>query len=284
MKKILFLLMLSLSLILVGCSSGSDSEESNNTITIGYNNFAETIAEVNVWKLILEKEGYDVELKQTEKGPLFTALAGGEVDVNVEVWLPHTDKDYVEEYEEDIVQHDAWYEDTTMGIAVPEYVDIDSIDELNEYTEELDEQIIGIEPGASIMKTTENALEEYKLDLDLVESSDAAMSAELEDYYQNEEPVAVTLWEPHWVFAENDMKFLEDPKNVYGDPDKMYWYSRQGFEEDFPEVTKWFNQWEMSHDELSDLMNVLKDYDRDPEEGAQEWLDDNQELVEEWTK
>ncbi|HLR54492.1 MAG TPA: glycine betaine ABC transporter substrate-binding protein [Pseudogracilibacillus sp.] len=282
MKKILFLLMLSLSLILVGCSSGSDSEESNNTITIGYNNFAETIAEVNVWKLILEKEGYDVELKQTEKGPLFTALAGGEVDVNVEVWLPHTDKDYVEEYEEDIVQHDAWYEDTTMGIAVPEYVDIDSIDELNEYTEELDEQIIGIEPGASIMKTTENALEEYKLDLDLVESSDAAMSAELEDYYQNEEPVAVTLWEPHWIFAENDMKFLEDPKNVYGEPDKMYWYSRQGFEEDFPEVTKWFDQWEMSHDELSDLMNVLKDYDRDPEKGAQEWLDDNQDLVEEW--
>lgn len=283
-EKNVFLLMLSISFILIGCTSEANSEDTNKTITIGYNNFAETVAEVNVWKLILEEQGYEVELKQTEKGPLFTALAGGEVDVNVEVWLPHTDKDYVDEYEDEIVQHDAWYEDTTMGLAVPEYVDIDSIEELNNRKEELNGEIIGIEPGASIMKTTDSALEEYNLDYNLIESSDAAMSTELGEYYEKEEPVVVTLWEPHWVFAENDMKFLDDPKNVYGEPDKMYWYSREGFEEDFPEVTKWFDQWEMSHEELSDLMNVLEEYDREPEEGAQKWLDDNQDLVEEWIK
>src|SRR5699024_5442615 len=87
-------------------------------------------------------------------------------------------RDELNEYTEELEKQDDSYEDTTMRITVPEYVEIESIDEINEYTEELDEQIIGIEPGASIMKTTENALEKYKLDLDLVESPDAAMSAE----------------------------------------------------------------------------------------------------------
>jgi len=68
------------------------------------------------------------------------------------VWLPSTDKSYVEDK---IVQHEAWYEDTTIGLAVPEYVDIDSIANLNDHKEKFNGQIVGIDPGASIMKATE---------------------------------------------------------------------------------------------------------------------------------
>jgi len=136
MKKELIRIAFTLSLIVMiaGCSSSTNSSsDDKGTITIGYNNFSETIAVVNVWKQILEDQGYDVDLTQTEKGPLFAALSQGDVDINAEVWLPSTDKSYVDKYKDKIVQHEAWYEDTTIGLAVPEYVDIDSIADLNDH-------------------------------------------------------------------------------------------------------------------------------------------------------
>ncbi|MEN1967870.1 glycine betaine ABC transporter substrate-binding protein [Lentibacillus sp. N15] len=287
LKRVLWIaFILTFSVFITGCSSSTKDKEAADkaTIKIGYNNFSETIAEVNIWKLILEDQGYQVELIQTEKGPLFTSLAEGDLDVNVEVWLPHTDKPYVDKYHDSIVQHKSWYEDTTLGLAVPKYVDIDSIEELNEHKEAFHNQIIGIEPGSSIMGLTEEVIDEYDLDFKLVESSDAAMSAELKKSYEAEDPIVTTLWQPHWAFARWDLKFLDDPKNVYGDPDKMYWFSREGFEEDYPEVTKWFDQWNMTHEQLSDLMNVMEEYDKNPEKGAKKWIDDNQDLVDKWIK
>ena len=284
MKKELIRIAFTLSLIVMiaGCSSSTNSSsDDKGTITIGYNNFSETIAVVNVWKQILEDQGYDVDLTQTEKGPLFAALSQGDVDINAEVWLPSTDKSYVEDK---IVQHEAWYEDTTIGLAVPEYVDIDSIANLNDHKEKFNGQIVGIDPGASIMKATEQLMDKYDLDYNVIESSDAAVTAELKKSYEAKEPIVVTLWEPHWAFARWNLKFLDDTKNVYGDPDKMYWFSREGFEADFPEVTKWFNQWYMSHEQLGDLMNVIEKNDNQAKKGAKQWLDNNQDLVDEWTK
>src|SRR5699024_12393507 len=100
----------SLAAFIMGCSSDdsatdSDTDDDKGTITIGYNNFSETIAEVNMWKLILEDKGYQVDLKQTEKGPLFASLAQGVVDITAEVWLHATDQPYVEEYKVDIIKY-----------------------------------------------------------------------------------------------------------------------------------------------------------------------------------
>ena len=76
-----------------------------------------------------------------------------------------------------------------------------------------DYEIIGIEPGAGIMGMTKNAIKEYELDdWTLVEGSSAAMVAELKKAYNNQEPIIITGWSPHWMFSAFDLKYLEDPK------------------------------------------------------------------------
>ncbi|MET1123492.1 glycine betaine ABC transporter substrate-binding protein, partial [Priestia megaterium] len=79
-------------------------------------------------------------------------------------------------YKDDIVLKSKWYEGTGLGLVVPSYVkNISSIEDLNAHKDELDNKIIGIEPGSSLMNLTNKAMKEYNIKLKLVQSSEAAM-------------------------------------------------------------------------------------------------------------
>ncbi|WLD93625.1 glycine betaine ABC transporter substrate-binding protein [Alkalihalobacillus sp. AL-G] len=286
MKKFISTLIITSLAVLsmAGCAGGENGSggESKGTITFGLNNWAENIAISNMWKVILEEKGYTVKLKSMEKSPVWAGIAQGDLDVSPEVWLPTTDKPLYEEYKDEIALHESWYEGTGLGLVVPKYMDIDSIEQLNAKKDELGlTQLIGIDPGASLMKLTRDAIKEYDLNYELVESSGPAMMSVLDKAYNNEEPVIVTLWNPHWAFAEYELKYLKDPKKVYGEPDDIYFMTRKGFKEDFPEVLKWMNNWEMDDQSLGELMAVINEND-DALEGAKQWVKDNQDLVDEW--
>lgn len=58
-----------------------------------------------------------------------------------------------------------------MGLVVPSYVTIGSIDELNEHKDEFRNEIIGIDVGAGLMNETERVIREYPVELTLKPSS-----------------------------------------------------------------------------------------------------------------
>ncbi len=269
-----------------GTSEGSEgdsaSKEKKGTIEIGLNNWAENVAVSNMWKILLEEKGYEVELTNVEKAALYTGLKGGDLDLGLEVWLPYTDEVFYEDYKEDIAWNDTWYEGTGLGLVVPSYVEIDSIEELNDNKDLFPEQqIVGIDPGASLMQMTDKAIEEYGLEYELTSTSGPIMTAELGNAIKAEEPIVVTLWNPHWAFAEYDLKYLKDPKNVYGDADDILFASRKDFGDDFPEVLECLNNWKMDDDSLGSLMAMIKNED-DPVKGAEKWIEENRDLVDEW--
>ena len=112
---------------------------------------------------------------------------------------------------------------------------IDSIEEMNGVADLFGGRIVGIEPGAGVMARTEQAIDEYGLNYNLVASSSAGMAAELGSSISDEEWVAVTGWSPHWKFGRYDLKFIEDPKGVYGGAEDVVTLARQGLAEDGPE-------------------------------------------------
>ncbi|WP_280770300.1 glycine betaine ABC transporter substrate-binding protein [Salipaludibacillus daqingensis] len=287
---------LSSMLLLSACGDGNSNEDVNENdqqgnngaqeekgeLKIGLNNWAENIAVSNMWKVILDEEGYDVTLTMSEKAPIWTGIANDDLDLALEIWLPTTDAHLYDDFEEDIdLQENTWFSGTGLGLVVPEYMDINSIEELNDHVDELDGNIVGIDAGASLTGLSEEAIEEYELDYELLVSSEPAMIAELDSAYQAEEPVVVTLWNPHWTFSDYDLKYLEDPQNVFGEPEDIYYMSRQGFEEEHPEVITWLNNWQMDDENLGELMSVINDMD-DEAEGAQQWVEENRDLVDEW--
>lgn len=150
--------------------------------------------------------------------------------------------------------------------------------------EQVDYEIVGIDPGAGIMQATGKAIEEYGLEKwDLLESSGAAMTAELKSAYEDEEPIIVTGWTPHWMFAKFDLKYLEDPKGVYGGEENIHTMVRKGLETDLPNAYKILDQFNWTADQMGDVMVMIED-GMEPAEAAAKWVDENADQVATWTE
>src|SRR5690625_2328713 len=155
------------------------------------------------------------------------------------------------------------------------------------YNEAVDHTITGIEPGAGITVTTEKAIEEYEelSGWDLEISSTAAMMSELEKAIDNEDPIIITGWNPHWMFAKYpDMKYLDDPKNVYGDEEGINTLTRLGLEEDMPEAYKILDQFEWDVEDMEGIMNEANETGEEIETIAEQWVEDNEDKVATWTE
>lgn len=101
-------------------------------IKLAYVAWDSEIASHNVIKVVLEDMGYDVTLMQVELGPLFTAIANGSADATLAVWLPIAHKTYADKFEGDYEELGVNMVGVRSGLAVPTYMDIDSIEDLQE--------------------------------------------------------------------------------------------------------------------------------------------------------
>ena len=164
---------------------------------------------------------------------------------------------------------------------MPTYVTIDSIDEMNDVVDQFDGKITGIEPGAGIMQNTEEAIEAYDLDYELVPSSSAGMAAELSKAYPDEEWIVVTGWTPHWKFARFDLKYLEDPLGIYGGEEYIGTLARTGLKEDMPEAYGILERFYWTPADMEEVMLAIEDGTPD-EEAAQAWVDAHPDQVAEW--
>jgi len=267
--------------------NGNNGENGQNgevleELELGYVNWACATATGYLAKNIFESElDMDVNLRDMQAGLMWQSLGTGDIDMILSAWLPLTHGQYYDEVEEDVELVRENYEGARIGLVVPEYVDIDSIEELNDHVDEFGGQIVGIDAGAGIMNATQEALEVYDLDYSLLESGDAAMTAELSTAIENEEWIVITGWTPHWKFAQFDLKFLEDPQDVYGGEETINSVTREGFADDFPRVQSFLENFYMTDEQLGGLIGLMEEVG-DNDQAAQQWIEENRELVDEW--
>ncbi|GAA0609181.1 hypothetical protein GCM10009001_28330 [Virgibacillus siamensis] len=287
--------------VLSACGSDESSNEKSGNSDNGNNNlgqkelkipyvaWASAIASNHVIEVVLEQKGYDVELMQVNSGAMYSGVADGSADATISVWLPHTDAAYWEEYKENLVHLGPNLKGAPLGLVVPKYMKIDSIKDLagNKHSigDKTEWNITGIEPGAGQMKLTEEkVMPKYGLDdWKLQASSSGAMAASLGDAIANKEPIIVTLWSPHWAFSKWDLKYLKDPKNIFGDPDNINTLVREGLKKDAPKAYKILDQFSWTKEDIGEVM-VKINRGMDPADAAKEWVKNNQEFVSEWTK
>ncbi len=285
MKKWNLLLSLVLTVaVLAGCSEKGGDHKS---IKLAYVAWDSEIASTNVVKEVLEsKLGYKVEMLQVDAGPMWAGIADGSADAMVAAWLPSTHASYLEQYGSKIDDLGANLNGTKTGLVVPAYMDIQSIEDLNkpEIASSLKKQIIGIEPGAGIMMATEKVLGDYALkDYKLVESSSAAMATELQKAYDKKEPIVVTGWTPHWKFAKMDLKYLDDPKGVYGGDEQIHTVVRKGLKDDMESAYTFLDQFQWEPSDMESVMVAIQE-GKSPEEAAKDWVNGHSDQVEAWIK
>jgi glycine betaine/proline transport system substrate-binding protein len=277
--------------VLAGCSKGdneskgSDSPAKNKTITLAYVAWDSEIASTNVVREVLEsKLGYKVNMLQVDAGPMYLGISDGSADAMVAAWLPSTHgENYYEPNKDKFEDLGVNLDGTKVGLAVPTYMDISSIEDLKgDVGQSVNYTITGIEPGAGIMTATAKAIEQYGLkDWKLLESSSAAMAKVLQDAYAKEEPIIVTGWTPHWMFAKMDLKYLDDPKGIYGGDEQIHTLVRLGLKDDQPEAYKFLDQFEWTP---ADMEAVMVDINggMSEEEASKKWVENNADKVSKW--
>lgn len=260
------------------------------------------IASTNLLKYVMEnKLGYKVNALQVEAGPMWTGVASGDVDASPAAWLPLTHADYWERYKDQVEDLGANMTGVRTGLVVPKYMtDVNSIEDLEtgasssassstpaanaNVGDEVNHRIIGIDPGAGIMKSTASAIEKYGLtNWNLVEGSGAAMTATLDKAYKNKEPIIITGWTPHWMFNQYDLKYLEDPDKVYGDAEEIHTIARKGLKEDHPVAYEFLSRFKWTSDEMGEMMIAIQD-GTSPEQAAKDYAEKHKDQIDEWTK
>lgn len=103
-------------------------------------------------------------------------------------------------------------------------------------SEEMDYTITGLKPGAGQTELNNQVIAEYE-NLDGWQqqtSSTGAMLSALDQAIQNKEPIMITAWSPHYMFAKWDLKYVEDPKGIFGEEQHAATIVRKGLKDELP--------------------------------------------------
>lgn len=260
------------------------------TITIGYVAWDEAIAVTELWKQLLESKGYRVEAVQKDAVPdLFRGVAEGQFDVFMDAWLPSVHTEEWARYGGSTVDLGPWYEPGDLGLAVPDYVDeVESLVDLPEYADLFDGTIVGIEPTAGLTRTIDKSvIPEYGLtDTYRQQAKDTGtMLQALDTAYAAKRPVLVGMWRPHWAFSKYDIRYLDDPADAFGDPDKLHTIvSREFHGRRDNEALEWLRNFRVTPDQLQGLEAAIQDAGGAEHKSAavESWIGGNEPLVKQW--
>ena len=277
--------------LVLGCGEGSGTGEKAGTpskgeepVRIVYVDWASERASAHVVQAVLEERmGRECRLLDVTLIAMWQALAAGDQDASVAAWLPTLQARFLERHRSEVVNLGPNLEGTRIGIVVPEYVSVDSIAELSGHADRFRHKIIGIDPHAGITEKTKEALQAYDLDaFDLVTGSGPTMTAALGEAMRNREWIAVTGWTPHWKFARWDLKYLEDPRGVYGGKEHISTIVRQGLKEDMPRVYSFLDRFHWTPEEMARVMLTARDEETSYAQAAREWVEENEARVSAW--
>lgn len=267
---------------MVGCGKQQSETGVKPTVKIGYINWQEDIAVTYLWQEILKEKGYQVELLNVDVAPLFVGLNKGDLDIFLDSWLPITQQAYWEKYKDKLDDYGNWYQgEAKIGLVVPKYISINSIDQLNDQKNNFNGRIIGIDPGAGIMKTTDKAIQDYNLNYEIAQGSEAAMLATLDKAYKENKWVVITGWSPHWMFSKYELKYLSDPKKTFGVAEGLHILANKEFSQKQPAIGAMLKKFKLNDQQLGDLESLINQ-GLLPQDAAKKWIQDNKSLVNSW--
>ncbi|NUU35461.1 glycine betaine ABC transporter substrate-binding protein [Pseudomonas sp. C2B4] len=251
------------------------------TITVGTLSWEDLTPITGITKKVLEDSGYTVKVIEfSEWGIAYAALTKGDIQI-LASQTDYAAQDYWNKNKNRLEKLSPVSYGLYQAIAVPKYVDIDSLEQLNDNAEKFGGKIIGIEPGSGLMSDATKAVKDYGIKLQLLEGSTAAMTAALKSAVDRKEWVAVTVWEPSWMAQKFDLKFLKDPKGVFPPPQGYYWIGHKGFTQEYPHAREVIASVYVPLGDITNINGQVKD-GKSMEQAVNDWTTKNADLLKRW--
>ncbi|MBK5567068.1 glycine betaine ABC transporter substrate-binding protein [Ensifer sp. SSB1] len=251
------------------------------TITMGTMSWEDLTPITGITKKVLEDKGYTVKVVEfSEWGIAYAALSKGDIQI-ITSQTDYVAQDYWEKSKNRLEKISPVSHGLYQAIAVPDYVTIDSMEQLNDNADKFGGKIVGIEPGSGLMRDTGNAVKEYGLKLQLVEGSTAAMTAALKSAIDRQEWIAVTIWEPSWMMQKYPVKFLKDPKGIYPPPQSYYWIGHKGFSEENPHAREVLASVYVPLADITAINGAVSD-GKTMDQAVADWIGSHSDLIKRW--
>lgn len=260
------------------------AEAADKQVRIAYVEWADAVVATNILKLVLEEKGYQVKTIPLAAAAMWQSVANGDADASVAAWLPTTQGAYYAKLKNRVDLVGPNVTGAKIGWVVPAYSDLNSIEDLKSKASEVDGKVIGIDPGAGVMRSSEEAIKAYKLPVKLVDGSDATMTSALKDAVRQKKNIVVTAWTPHWMFARYDLKYLADPKGAFGQEETVNTLARKGLKDDMPEVYRILQKFKLTIKDEETVMAENEEKGSKPSETAAKWIAENRATVDSWLK
>ncbi len=102
------------------------------------------------------------------------------------------------------------------------------------------------------------------------------------DAISREEPVVWVGWTPHWMNLELDMRYLDDPQDLFGENNgasQVLTVARSDYAEAHPNLVDFFTNFTFSAEEQSWMIREFGQQERSAESVARQWLSEHPSRV-----
>ncbi len=301
----------SLGLLALGLSGTAQAAElgaKDEAIKLAINEWTGQHISAKIAGELLKKVGYNVEYVTAGAVPQFAAIAQGNLHAQPEVWTNNVGDIYPKAVASgDIVVLGQLGLEPREGWIYPPYME-EKCPGLPDYKALYD----CAQAFASSETFPDGRLITYPADWgtrskDVVEKigvpfkaiaggSEGAMIAELKSAYAAKEPIIMMFWQPHWLFAQLDFKWVQwgsaagdcdeagqTKDNACGfqqaSVDKIVW---KGFKDKWPAAHSFMQGYSLNNEIQNGLILEVDEKGRPLEEVIQEWIDENQATWQPW--
>lgn len=241
---------------------------------------------------VLKTLGYEIKLTELSVPMTFASLKNKDIDIFLGNWMPTMTAD-IRPYQ---IQGAVETIGTVLRgakytLAVPSYVydsGVKTFADIAKFKDKFQGKIYGIESGNDGNRHIQEIIKENAFNLKgwkLIESSEQAMIMEVIQSTKRNKWIVFLGWEPHPMNKMIKMKYLDGGDKYFGPREGesiVYINSRKNYSKECPNVSKFFNNFNLSIEDENQMMSMILDKKMEPEVAAKKWIQTNLPKVEKW--
>lgn len=207
-------------------------------------------------KKMLEREGVEVIIKPYDLKNIYDQLTLGKVDLFLDVWdNSHNVYTYQLDQLEDL---GVLYEGARIGMAVPTYMHIDSLNQCAADSSVFGNIFYTLEKSAGVTIAAKTVFKSYGMEPVIVELSERELMEHLGLLVAKKKPFLVAAWTPHWMFARYDLKYIADSTATFNPNINIHMYARAGFKNTFTDEQKVLRNLKFSKAQIDELLELTR--------------------------
>lgn len=264
----------------------ANATNSRPDVVIGWTTWGDAEVVSKMTTIILQQGmKKDVELTLADIAVQYRGVADGDLDVMLMSWQPLTHKSYMAKYGDRLEDLGPIYEGANLGLVIPASIpesEVSSVADLAKpgIKEKFGGRIQGISPNSGISAMTKEAMKAYGFDYDLLPGTGPKMAMEIGKAVKKGEGIIATGWRPHWKWAKYDLRYLEDPKGIFGESESIHAVATKGFSEREPDVAAFLKRIDLTVPEVEALMMEARKTSH--REAIYAWINNHPERIQYW--